>query len=153
MTSQNFATTLVVDQTPEEAFAAITNVRDWWSGDIEGSTDQLGENFTYRYQDVHYSKQTITELIPGHKVVWHIMDAHLDFTEDPDEWTGTEITFEVARNANHTEVRFTHQGLVPEFECYDKCSNAWGFYINTSLRNLITTGHGAPNPKADPVRP
>jgi Activator of Hsp90 ATPase homolog 1-like protein len=146
MSSQNFATTFVVDQTPEAAFAAITDVRGWWSGEIDGNTDQLGEEFTYRYEDVHYSKQEITEFIPGKKIVWHVLDAYVNFTDDPDEWIGTDITFEVDRRGDHTEVGFTHLGLVPEFECFDKCSSAWGFYINNSLRNLITTGQGAPNP-------
>jgi len=153
MPSQNYSTTFVVDQTPEEAFAAITNVRGWWSGEIEGRTDELGAEFTYRYQDVHYSKQRITELVPGQKVVWHVLDAYLNFTEDPDEWLGTDVTFEVTRRGDHTEVSFSHVGLVPEFECFDKCCDAWGFYINSSLRNLITTGQGAPNPKEDRVGP
>ena len=113
MTSQNYATTFVVDQTPEEAFAAITNVRGWWSGEIDGSTDQLGEEFTYRYQDVHYSKQRITELVPGQKVVWHVLDAYLDFTDDPDEWVGTDITFEVARKGDQTEVQLHPPGSGP----------------------------------------
>jgi len=147
MSSQNYTTTFVVEQTPEDAFAAITNVRGWWSGEIDGRTDALGEEFTYRYQDVHYSKQRITEFVPGTKVVWHILDAFLNFTKDPDEWIGTEVTFEVARKGEHTEVSFSHLGLVPEFECFDKCSSAWGYYINTSLGKLIISGQGAPNPK------
>jgi Activator of Hsp90 ATPase homolog 1-like protein len=147
MPTQTYSTTFVADQTPEDAFAAITNVREWWSGEIEGSTDHLGAEFTYRYQDVHYSKQRITDLVPGQKVVWHVLDAYLNFTQDTDEWVGTAVTFEVARKANQTEVSFSHLGLVRELACFDKCSNAWGFYINTSLRNLITTGQGAPNPK------
>lgn len=146
MSSTNFTTAFAVDQSPEDAFDAITNVRGWWSGQIDGDTDKLGAEFTYRYQDVHYSKQEITELVPNKKVVWRVLDAYLDFTEDPAEWKGTEITFEVARKDDQTEVRFTHLGLVPEFECYDSCSTAWGFYINNSLRNLITTGQGTPNP-------
>ena len=146
MTSTNFTTAFAVDQSPEDAFDAITNVRGWWSGQIDGDTDKLGAEFTYRYEDVHYSKQEITELVPNKKVVWRVLDAYLDFTEDPAEWKGTEITFEVARKDDQTEVRFTHLGLVPEFECYDSCSTAWGFYINNSLRNLITTGQGTPNP-------
>jgi hypothetical protein len=149
MTSQNFATTFVVDQTPDEAFAAITNVRRWWSGEIEGRTDRQGEIFTYRYQDVHYTKQLISELVPGRKVVWQILDAYLSFTEDPSEWTGTEVVFEVVPKGDQTEIRFSHVGLVPEFECYDQCSSAWGFYINKSLKNLITTGQGEPNAKEE----
>jgi hypothetical protein len=35
--------------------------------------------------------------------------------------------------------------LVPAFACYGDCSDAWGFYINDSLRSLITTGKGQPN--------
>jgi hypothetical protein len=149
MTSQNFTTTFEVDQTPEQAFAAITNVRGWWSGDIEGRTDALGEEFTYRYQDIHYTKQRISEMIPSRKVVWRIVDSSLNFTEDPSEWTGTEVIFEVSPNGDRTEIRFAHVGLVPDFECYEQCSSAWGFYINNSLRRLIATGQGEPNAKGE----
>jgi hypothetical protein len=149
MTSQNFTATFEVDQTPEQAFAAITNVRGWWSGDIEGRTDALGEEFTYRYQDIHYTKQRISEMIPSRKVVWRIVDSSLNFTEDPSEWTGTEVIFEVSPKGDQTEIRFAHVGLVPDFECYEQCSSAWGFYINNSLRRLITTGQGEPNAKGE----
>jgi len=44
-------------------------------------------------------------------------------------------------------IRFTHVGLVPEYECFDVCSNSWDFYLYTSLRALIRTGHGLPNSK------
>lgn len=44
-----------------------------------------------------------------------------------------------------TEVRFTHEGLVPEVECYDVCWVAWGGYVTGSLHDLITTGKGQPN--------
>jgi hypothetical protein len=147
MNDQNFTTAFTVDQTPEEAFAAINNVRGWWSGEIEGRTDNLDDEFTYRYKDVHLSKQKITEFIPGKKVVWLVLDGYLNFVEDKNEWKGTKITFEIAEKGGRTEVRFTHVGLVPDYECYGACSNAWGSYINGSLRSLITTGKGQPNQK------
>jgi hypothetical protein len=147
MTEQNFTVAFTVDQTPAEAFAAINDVRGWWSGEIEGSTDKLGEEFTYRYKDVHYSKQRITELIPGKRVVWLILDSYLNFTKDAAEWNGTEVLFEISKKDEQTEVRFTHRGLVPAFECFNGCSNAWGFYVNGSLRSLIATGKGEPNQK------
>ena len=147
MKAQNFTAVFTVDQKPDEVFSAINNVRGWWSGEIEGSTDHVGDQWTYRYKDVHRSQQEITELIPGKRVAWHVLDGYLNFTEDKTEWTGTEMTFDISTKGDKTEVRFTHVGLVPEFECFDNCSNAWGFYINGSLRSLITTGKGEPNEK------
>jgi hypothetical protein len=148
MSDQDFTVTLTVEQTPDEAFAAINNVRGWWSGEIDGSTVALGDEFTYRYEDVHYSKQRITESIPGRKVTWLVLDASLNFVADKNEWNGTEITFDISEKDDKTEVRFTHVGLVPNYECFGECSNAWGFYVNSSLRSLITTGVGHPNPTA-----
>jgi hypothetical protein len=144
----SFTTTITVDRTPEEAFAAIKDVRGWWSGEIEGNTERLGDEFTYRYEDLHLSKQRITESVPGKRIAWEVVDGYLGFVQDKTEWQGTVITFDISKNGDQTEIRFTHQGLVPEFECFDNCSNAWGFYINSSLCGLITAGKGEPNQNA-----
>jgi hypothetical protein len=144
MNDQNYTTVFTVDQTPEECFAAINNVREWWSGEIEGNTDKLGEEFTYRYKDIHYSKQKITELLPGKKVVWHVVDSYLKFVEDKIEWNGTDIVFDISKKGEKTEVSFTHVGLAPAIECFNKCSDAWSSIINGSLQNLIAGGKGQP---------
>ncbi|WP_328407053.1 SRPBCC domain-containing protein [Nocardia sp. NBC_00403] len=146
-TKQNFTTTFSVDRTPQEAFEAITNVRGWWSEDAEGVTDRVGGEFVHRYQDVHRCTIRVTELVPGRKVAWLVLDNYFNFIEDQAEWKGTEIVFEISEKDGGAEVRFTHVGLVPQYECYDVCSNAWGGYIGGSLRNLINTGVGQPNPK------
>ena len=145
MTQNNYTTAFTVEQSPEEVFAAINNVRAWWSGEVDGPTDQLGGQFTYRYKDVHRTTQTVTELVPGRKVAWRVVDSEINFVDDKDEWTGTELVFDIARKGDKTELKFTHIGLIPEIECYDGCSGAWGFYVNESLRSLITTGQGQPN--------
>jgi hypothetical protein len=142
MNNQDFTAAISVEKTPEEAFDAINNVRGWWSKNIEGGTEKLGDEFTYRYKDIHFCKIKIAELIPGKKVVWHVLDNRFNFTKNKNEWKGTDVIFEVSKKGNKTEVRFTHRGLVPEYECFDVCSNAWGSYINGSLRSLITTGKG-----------
>jgi Activator of Hsp90 ATPase homolog 1-like protein len=137
MNDQNLTIAFSVDQTPQEVFDAIINVRGWWTGKIEGSTDKLGDEFSYRYEDVHYSKQKLTEVVPHRKVVWEVLDADLSFAEDKSEWKGTKIIFEVSKRGDKTEMRFTHLGLVPDFECFDACSKGWGYYINDSLRKFI----------------
>ena len=85
------------------------------------------------------------EVVPDQKVVWLALDSYLNFAEDKTEWNGTKIIFEIARKGGKTEVRFTHQGLVPQIECFENCSIAWSYYINGTLRSLIATGNGQPN--------
>ncbi len=145
MKNQNFTASFTVDQSPDEVFDAITNVRGWWSGEIEGDTNKRGAEFTYRYKDVHRSRQKITEFVPGKKVVWHVLDSQLSFLKDKSEWNGSDIVFDISEKGGKTEVRFTHAGLVPQFECYGSCSNAWGMLINGNLRKLITTGKSQPD--------
>ncbi|HLY28121.1 MAG TPA: SRPBCC domain-containing protein [Aggregatilineales bacterium] len=147
MSAKNYSTSFTVDQTPEAVFAAVNNVRGWWSEEIVGDTDRLGGEFYVQFEDVHRSTQKITEWVPGQKVVWHVVDSQLNFVKDKSEWTGTDIVFEIARAGDRTELRFTHVGLIRAFECYGDCSEAWGLYINQSLFALITTGKGEPNPK------
>jgi hypothetical protein len=149
MTNQDFTTTFSVDQTPVQALDAIKNLRGWWSEEIEGSTHKLGEEFTYRYQDVHSCKMKLIEVVPDKKVVWLVVDNYFNFTEDKSEWKDTKLIFEVSQRGDKTEIHFTHQGLVPQYECFNVCSNAWDSYINRSLRSLITTGKGHPNQKEE----
>lgn len=145
MDTQNFTTTLLVDQTPREVFNAITNVRGWWSEEIEGATSQLNDEFIYQVKDVHYSKMKIIEVIPDKTVVWFVTYNYLNFVKDKSEWTGTKVRFEISQQGNKTQLLFTHEGLVPAFECYDVCSPAWTQYVQKSLLSLITTGKGHPN--------
>jgi hypothetical protein len=144
MRKKNFTASFSVDKSPQQVFEAINNVRGWWSGEIEGDTSKLGAEFTYRYKDFHRSKQKITELVSGKKVVWHVTESHLGFRKE-NEWTGTNIVFDISPEKGGTEVRFTHIGLVPAFQCYGDCSGAWGVLINQNLRKLIATGEAQPD--------
>jgi hypothetical protein len=141
MKSRNYTITITVDQSPDEAFAAINDVRSWWSGKpgVEGSTAKFGDEFTYRYEPHHVSRQKIVELIPGKKVVWRVVDGSINFVKDKTEWNGTTISFDIAKKGKQTEIRFTHAGLNPDIECFDGCSDAWSSYIKGALRDLIAS--------------
>ncbi|WP_295119969.1 SRPBCC domain-containing protein [uncultured Chitinophaga sp.] len=148
MQTQDFSTTVLVDQSPEAAYAAINNVRGWWSENIEGSTDTLNGEFDYHYQDVHRCKIRVTALVPGKKVAWQVIENYFSFTKDESEWTGTSMLFEITEKNGQTQIRLTHQGLVPTYECYQVCTESWTSFVQRSLKSLITTGKGMPNPKS-----
>jgi hypothetical protein len=145
MNTQHYTASFTVDQSAQVAFDAINNVRGWWSKAEEGDTDKLGAVFYHHYQDVHRCTLKITELVPGNKVAWHVLHNDFNFIKDKTEWNGTDLIFDIAKKGDKTEVRFTHAGLVPAYECYDVWSNAWGQCITGSLRKLIITGEGEPN--------
>lgn len=144
--ANDYTRTFTVDRSPAQVYAAINDVRGWWSEDIEGPTDQLGARFTFRYKDLHRSVHEIRELVPGQRVVWHIPEAEIAFVKDRAEWNDTEVVFAIHPRGDQTEVRFTHVGLVPRIECYGDCSGAWSFHLD-SLQKLIMTGAGEPNPQ------
>lgn len=60
------------------------------------------------------------------------------------------MVFEIGKKGNKTQLRFTHLGLVPDYECYEMCRDGWSNYIQNSLRSLIATGKGQPNDKGKP---
>lgn len=145
MNNKSFTTSFFVDQTPQEVFEAVSNVRGWWSEAIEGHTDRPGATFHYHFKDIHRCELRIDEFKPNQKVVWHVVDNFFGFTQDSSEWKDTHIIFDIAEKDGKTELRFTHAGLVPEYECYNVCMDGWNTYVNGSLRSLITTGKGKPN--------
>ena len=144
MTTKNYTMSFSVDQSANDVFAAIKNVRGWWSPQIDGATDALSAEFTFQHKGIHRSTQKITAFVPGKKVVWHVTDSHIAFVQDKAEWKGTDVVFEITEEGGKTELLFTHIGLVPTIECYGDCSGAWAYLINDSLRSLITTGRGKP---------
>ena len=131
-----------VDATPLEAYEAINDVNSWWSGNIVGDTSTVGSEWYYLVPDLHFSRQLITELIPGERVVWEFTDGHLAFIADKKEWVGTSARFDISEVDGRTEVAFTHEGLASGDECYGVCFDAWTHYITVSLRQRIETGAG-----------
>ncbi|HSZ72662.1 MAG TPA: SRPBCC domain-containing protein [Cytophagaceae bacterium] len=147
MTPKDYTATILVHQTPLEAFTAIENFRGWWSEEIEGPTDRLNETFFYHYKDIHLCRMKLIEAVPGKRLVYLVTENAFNFIKDQSEWVNTKLVFDISTENGSTKVKFTHEGLVPEYECYQVCNDAWTGYINNSLKNYIETGKGTPNPK------
>lgn len=141
MKKENFTYSFTTPKPAEEVFKLLLNISQWWSGlyeeAIEGKSQQVNDEFTFNAGGgVHYSKQKLTELIPGKRIAWTIVESNLNFLNDPGEWSGTTISFDLQTENGKTKVTFTHEGLVPQIECYDACSSAWTGYMSNLEKKL-----------------
>ncbi|MFC4873180.1 SRPBCC family protein [Negadavirga shengliensis] len=144
MNNQDYTATILVDAGAEKAYNAIKDFRAWWSEEIEGPTDKLNEVFFYHYKDIHLCKMKLIEMNKNKKLVYHVLENEFNFTQDKTEWVDTRLVFEITNEDGKTKVKFTHQGLVPEHECYEVCNDAWTGYITNNLYKLVTDGQGEP---------
>lgn len=146
MNSKSYISTFTVKQSPEQVYKAITHFKDWWSQSIIGNSDTVGQTFFYHYKDVHLCKVKLIEAIPNEKLVYLVTENEFNFVKDKTEWVNTKLVFEISTNNDSTQVHFVHEGLTPAYECYKVCEDAWTSYIQGSLKSLIETGIGRPNP-------
>ncbi len=138
----NLTLSFRVPRSPMEVYDAINRVSEWWIGEFEGASNAEGAVFTYQYKPYHRTVQQVTQLVPGKRIAWKVLESSIHFVKDEAEWKDTTIVFNIEGKAGETEVRFTHVGLTPKLECYGGCSSGWLHYIKTSLPSLLVTGQG-----------
>lgn len=142
VTNPDYTATIEVAKSPAEVYRCIReDVAKWWGGkDLEGRTSQLNDEFTINHPGAHYSKQIVVELVPDKKVVWLVQESYLNWLKDPHEWTNTKMVYELTGTGDTTVLHFTHQGLTPDKESYERCSQGWGMVIKAWLLHFITEG-------------
>lgn len=138
----SFTTSIEVAKSPHHVFDCIRDVAKWWGGpDLEGRTTRLNDEFTITHGDAHYSKQKLIEVVADQKLVWLITEARLGWLErNKHEWTNTRLVFQIVPRGDTTVVELRHEGLVPELECYERCSEGWRLVIGDYLFRFITEG-------------
>ncbi len=144
--NKSYTTTIEFAESPKDVFKLIKDIPKWWINyadgrqtEIEGQSSNLNDEFILRHGERHYSKQKLIEVIPYKKIVWFVTDSKLNWVEkNKYEWTGTKMIFELSTQDNKTVLKFTHQGLVPEKECYDHSVQFWNMVIKEWLFNFIS---------------
>ncbi|HRH39662.1 MAG TPA: SRPBCC domain-containing protein, partial [Flavobacteriales bacterium] len=133
MNTPNYTTSFIVQRTVREVHDAICRVTAWWTINTDGNTNAVGDEFTVQFADVHRTKQRITEMVPGQRIVWHVSESHLPWLKDAEEWKGTDIIFDIAAEGAGARLAVTHVGLTPQVECFAQCEKGWNFFIDESL--------------------
>lgn len=140
---KDFHSAVTVNASATEVLKKISQVDLWWAKNFSGSAEKLNDQFTVRFGKTFVDFK-ISELVPGKKVVWKVLDCYLEWINDKKEWNGTEVVFELSSDKNKTKIDFTHVGLVPEVECYKDCEVGWTKHLTVGLAAFINEGKGKP---------
>jgi hypothetical protein len=146
MGNNDFSSSISAKINPEEAVKRINNIPGWWGVTFTGSTEKQQDKFTVKMTGDSFFDFTVEQLIPGKRVVWLVTDCHMPWYSDKTEWKNTRLVFDLKENNGLTEVRFQHEGLTPNVECYKDCESGWTHWIKTSLFSYLTTGEGSFRP-------
>lgn len=128
--------------TAGDVIKKISHVPEWWGIAFTGSAEKQDDQFVVKMGGDSFFNFTVTELIPGKRVVWLVTDCYMPWYKDKKEWTGTRLIFDLIEDNGITMLNFTHEGLTPGSECYNDCKPGWTHWIRTSLFSYLTTGKG-----------
>lgn len=119
------------------ALATIEGLANWWTRDTHGDP-KLGGEIEFRFLPGQI-RMGVRELVPGKLVRWEGLPG------GPEEWVGTDISFELRQEGDYAIVLFEHRGWAEPVEFLYHCSTKWASYL-FSLKQLLETGTGAPAP-------
>lgn len=142
METNNFQSGISVKISAAEVIQKISNVPGWWGVTFSGSSGKQNDACRIEMGGDSFFDMTVTELIPGKKVVWLITDCHMPWYLNKKEWADNRLIFELSENKDTTDLSFIHEGLTPAAECYADCAPGWTHWIQTSLFSYMTTGQG-----------
>ena len=142
MEKNDFTSSISATISASEAIKKISNVPEWWGVTFTGNAEKQDDTFIVKMSGDSFFNFTVTELIPGKRVVWLVTACNMPWYSDKTEWTNTRLIFDLKENNGVTEVTFTHEGLTPEVECYKDCEPGWTHWIQTSLFSYLTNGKG-----------
>jgi uncharacterized protein YndB with AHSA1/START domain len=125
-----------------DAVATTQGVAGWWTRETTG-TSKVGETITTRFRsqegkEIGKMEFEVITLDPNREVRWR-------FKQGPEEWIGTDATFELSDAGNQTILLFGHRNWREAVEFTAHCSMKWGTFL-LSLRELVETGKGRPSP-------
>ena len=147
MENNDFNSSISVNISADEAIKKISNLPAWWGVPFTGSSEKLNDEFVVKMGGESFFNFTVSELIPGKRIVWLVTDCFMPWYTDKKEWANTKLIFDLTENNGKTDLKFTHEGLRPNIECYKDCEKGWTHWIQKSLFSYFTTGKGDFNQK------
>ena len=150
---KDYKKSIIVNKPVSAVYAAITeHIENWWSNDLTGTAARTGDSFTISFGKTR-KMFSIEEATPDKQVIWKCVKAHIEMSslKNKAEWVGTRLIWTLSTSGQLTTLSFLHEGLNPDFECYEMCEVGWNEFL-VSLEVYLTTGKGKPflKPEEDP---
>lgn len=126
--------------TAENVYAALTTQRGlsgWWTNQVNGE-GAAGDTVHFQFGEHGFFDMKVLEAEPGRRVLWQVVDG-------PQEWIGTEVSWDLRREGDYTIVLLKHLGWKEPVEFMHHCSTKWAVFL-LSLKALVETGEGRPFP-------
>lgn len=124
------------------AVSSADGIAGWWTRETTETRKGSG-SMAVRFRapdgtELDRMAFDVAKVHSGGEVRWR-------FTAGPEEWVGTEVTFELARDGDMTLLVFGHRNWREQVEFMAHCSMKWAVFL-LSLRELVEAGTGRPSP-------
>lgn len=149
--SEHFTLDIAFDAPVDQLYRAVASKNgpaQWWTKFCQ-TGDSVGDVSIFRFpQAGFFANMEITNLKQNELVAWKCVDSRhpkdAPFS-DLRDWVGTTLRFLFSPvDDKRSKLRFEHQGLTPNRDCYESCKSGWTYYLGDSLRALVETGQGKP---------
>jgi uncharacterized protein YndB with AHSA1/START domain len=105
-----------------EALATKDGITRWWTHEIHGDAAPGGKLEFFFGGTEPSAVMEVTELVPARRVSWRCV-------QGPDEWVGTDVTFDLKTTDDQTVVLFSHAGWREPVEFIYHCSTKWAYHL------------------------
>ena len=122
-----------------EALATTEGISGWWSRDVAGDSIVGGTLQFFFGNPEPRLVMEVVELVPTERVVWRCV-------QGPEGWVGTNLTFDLKRDADETVVLFSHADWRDPVEFMYHCSTKWAYFL-LGLKAGFEGGTATPYPE------
>ena len=77
METKDFNSSISAKISPGDAIKKISKVPDWWGVTFTGNAEKQDDTFIVKMGGDSFFNFTVTELIPGKKIVWLVTDCNM----------------------------------------------------------------------------
>ena len=116
------------------ALATLDGLATWWTTTTTGES-KVGGVVEFRFGSLGGFDMKVLALKPEQHVAREVISG-------PEDWVGTEISFDLRKEDDYTILLFKHQGWQKRTEFMHHCSTKWGTFL-MSLKSSLESGKAA----------